>query len=127
MSRLIDADSLDSFFYSETSGTDEMIDDAVMKYPEMEIEFSDDCRALCKDIIEMCRNVIKTEPTACDMEQYNSGYAQGLERGIKQAFAMKENADGCKGCAFEQVESWQMPCDRCKRNCKDYWRSKVVK
>ena len=31
-------------------------------------------------------------------------------------------ADGCHGCAFEPMEEWEMPCSRCKRNCKDYWR-----
>ena len=66
---LISRSALDSFFYSETSGTDEMIENAVMKYPEMEMEFSDDCRALCNDIIKMCRNVIKTEPTAYSVEK----------------------------------------------------------
>ncbi len=35
-------------------------------------------------------------------------------------------ADGCCGCAFDDVEPWQMPCDRCKRNSKDYWRAKAV-
>lgn len=69
MSDLISRDNLDSFFYSETSGTDEMIEDAVMKYSDMEMNFPDDCRALCKDIIEMCRNVIRTEPTAYDLEK----------------------------------------------------------
>lgn len=31
-------------------------------------------------------------------------------------------ADGCSGCAFEHVKEWEMPCMKCKRNCKDYWR-----
>ena len=31
-------------------------------------------------------------------------------------------ADGCQGCAFKSVEEWEMPCRKCKRNCKDYWR-----
>lgn len=31
-------------------------------------------------------------------------------------------ADGCQGCAFESAEEWEMPCRKCKRNCKDYWR-----
>ena len=31
--------------------------------------------------------------------------------------------DGCKGCAFVDVEEWQDPCRMCKRNCKDYWRA----
>ncbi len=33
-------------------------------------------------------------------------------------------ADGCQGCAFEPMEEWEMPCRKCKRNCKDYWRAK---
>ena len=32
-------------------------------------------------------------------------------------------ADGCKGCAFIDVEEWEEPCRRCRRNCKDYWRA----
>ena len=30
---------------------------------------------------------------------------------------------GCVGCVFENVEEWEMPCAKCKRSCKDYWRS----
>lgn len=36
----------------------------------------------------------------------------------------KQMADGCVGCAFEDVEEWEMPCRKCKRACKDYWRAK---
>lgn len=32
-------------------------------------------------------------------------------------------ADGCSGCAFINTEEWEMPCVRCKRGCKDYWRA----
>lgn len=35
----------------------------------------------------------------------------------------KEDADGCQGCAFTNVEEWEMPCAKCKRACKDYWRA----
>ena len=31
-------------------------------------------------------------------------------------------ADGCSGCAFYDRYEWEMPCARCKRNSKDYWR-----
>lgn len=31
-------------------------------------------------------------------------------------------ADGCQGCAFYEKEEWEMPCRKCRRNCKDYWR-----
>lgn len=30
--------------------------------------------------------------------------------------------EGCQGCAYEDKEEWEMPCKRCKRNCRDYWR-----
>ena len=33
-------------------------------------------------------------------------------------------ADGCKGCAFEDKQEWELPCTICSRNCKDYWRAK---
>lgn len=59
-----------------------------------------------------------------EKEAYDRGYRQGLIIGRVDARVMKENADGCCGCAFEMTESWQMPCDRCQRNSKDYWRAK---
>lgn len=42
-----------------------------------------------------------------------------------RAAAEKEAADGCSDCAFETVEEWEMPCAKCKRNCKDYWRRRA--
>ena len=60
------------------------------------------------------------------MTKEHEAFMKGLEKGRNQAFAMKENADGCVGCAFEDVESWQPPCTMCKRNCKDYWRERMV-
>lgn len=36
------------------------------------------------------------------------------------------NADGCVSCAFEDVNEWELPCAKCARVCKDYWRSKRV-
>ena len=38
--------------------------------------------------------------------------------------AQKKLADGCTCCAFFDVEEWEMPCAKCKRNSKDYWRAK---
>ena len=53
-------------------------------------------------------------------------FIEGYEKAKRDAVMMKEDADGCVGCAFEDVESWQPPCTLCKRNHKDYWRSKKV-
>ena len=36
-------------------------------------------------------------------------------------------ADGCKDCAFEDVHEWEMPCKRCRNNCKNYWQRKADK
>lgn len=30
--------------------------------------------------------------------------------------------NGCEGCAYITTQEWEMPCAKCKRNCKDYWR-----
>ena len=43
---------------------------------------------------------------------------------IKENIEIQE-ADGCEGCAFMSVEEWEMPCCKCKRSCKDYWRRGV--
>lgn len=43
---------------------------------------------------------------------------------ILEAIVEKEKADGCQMCAFENTEEWELPCRKCKRNCKDYWRPK---
>ena len=34
-------------------------------------------------------------------------------------------ADGCVGCAFASVKEWEMPCAKCRRNTKDYWRKEA--
>lgn len=69
-----------------------------------------------------------------DCDYCNYCYSQGTFGQQKEAFNMainalekqikKENADGCVGCAFEDVEELEMPCKKCKRACKDYWRAK---
>lgn len=35
----------------------------------------------------------------------------------------KINADGCVGCKYEDVPPHFTPCDKCKRNCPDFWES----
>lgn len=61
------------------------------------------------------------------MDKYDRNLFEiGYEKGMRDAMTMKENADGCAGCAFAEKESWEMPCEKCKRNCKDYWRAKEV-
>ena len=34
-------------------------------------------------------------------------------------------SDGCTGCEFVKVNSWEMPCKACVRNARDYWRRGV--
>ena len=63
---------------------------------------------------------------AKECDAYDRGFAQGLIQGRVAAMIMKEDANGCVGCAFENVEEWELPCAKCMRNCKDYWRAKKV-
>ena len=53
-------------------------------------------------------------------------FKEGYDKGMRDAVMMREDADGCVGCAFRDRDSWEMPCDKCKRNCKDYWRVEKV-
>lgn len=53
---------------------------------------------------------------------HNGSYGDACNEAID--IIEKESADGCKDCAFETVEEWEMPCRKCKRACKDYWRAK---
>lgn len=55
-------------------------------------------------------------------EGFDEKRKKALEMGIKSL--KRDDADGCTGCAFEFVEEWEMPCVKCKRGCKDYWRGK---
>lgn len=34
----------------------------------------------------------------------------------------RETADGCTGCAYTETEEWELPCSKCRRAAKDYWR-----
>lgn len=37
---------------------------------------------------------------------------------------LKTEHDGCRGCAFEDVDEGKLPCCRCKGAYIDYWRAK---
>lgn len=41
---------------------------------------------------------------------------------LVQLWVDRQEADGCKGCAYWKTEEWEMPCAKCKRGCKDYYR-----
>ena len=51
----------------------------------------------------------------------DAAYVQGYNAGLND----NDKELGCIGCAFEDVEEWEMPCAKCKRGCKDYWRKKA--
>ncbi len=38
----------------------------------------------------------------------------------------KKEADGCAQCGFRYKGEGQMPCIKCKRNYKDYWRTRKL-
>ena len=55
-----------------------------------------------------------------EREIYITAYAEGLSHGRFGAMSMKEDADGCLGCAFEYVEeceeqtNMKKSCENCK-------------
>ena len=80
-----------------------------------------------KDFMRMVEESIGTIPNSkVAIEAFQRGCEQGLAKGKEDAFRMKENADGCVGCAFESKEPWEMPCEKCSRGNKDYWRAKCT-
>lgn len=56
------------------------------------------------------------------IELKKTDYGQGYSDGYKAGSNYREF--GCDRCAFEDVEEWEMPCAKCMRNCKDYYRHK---
>lgn len=72
--RLIDADSVKDFFFSETSGTEEIIRDLAEKHNltylnnvnENEVE------SFVKNLLKVVQNVIDTEPIAYDVDKVKS-------------------------------------------------------
>lgn len=76
--RLIDADELKDFFFSETSGTEETIRDLMMQH---NLDYANDVNEdevmdFAKELLKKVRNVIDTEPTAYDIDKV----VEGLER-----------------------------------------------
>lgn len=68
MTNLINVDNLCDFFYSEESGTDEFINELIMNYSELDMNYHDDCVSLCDDLIEGIINIIKTEQIIFDLD-----------------------------------------------------------
>lgn len=71
MGRLIDADSVKDFFFSETSGTEETIRDLAEKHNLTYLNDvnEDEVMSFSKDLLEAVQNVIETEPTAYDPDK----------------------------------------------------------
>lgn len=58
-----------------------------------------------------------------DDELFSSGYLLAVEKMKSYINLLEENEDaGCIGCKFVDVNEWELPCCKCKRGCKDYWR-----
>ena len=63
MARVIDANELEMFPYSEGAGTEEQIADWIEQAGLSEEDTADRARLLCWKVIEGCINVVKTQPT----------------------------------------------------------------
>lgn len=54
---------------------------------------------------------------------YRGSIAEKLHTMVEKEFFM-DCVQQCHGCAYEDTEEWKMPCCKCKRACKDYYRGK---
>ena len=43
---------------------------------------------------------------------------------FRKAWDEARKADACTSCAFFDCDPWEMPCRKCRRNSKDYYRPK---
>lgn len=71
MGKLIDADHVKAFFFSETSGTEDVIRDLMDTHG---LDYANDINeevimAFAKDLLKAVQSVIDTEPTACDPDK----------------------------------------------------------
>lgn len=108
MGRLIDADSVKDFFFSETSGTEETIRDLAEKHNLTYLNDvnEDEVMSFAKDLLEAVQNVIETETTAYDpdkvVNQLNDKFRvvrtdDDLEwnRAMDEAITIVKGSDAC--------------------------------
>ena len=81
MARMIDADELEMFPYSEGAGTEEQIADWIEQAGLSEEDTADRARLLCWKVIEGCINVVKTQPTLTPPNEWVSVYDRLPEPG----------------------------------------------
>jgi uncharacterized paraquat-inducible protein A len=76
--------------------------------------------------IETIERLVELEYLLEVMNKAEKGLWDNTLRAMDEAVnaIRREDADSCTDCKFETKEEWEPPCDRCKRNCKDYWREK---
>lgn len=89
MRRLIDADELSDFFFSETSGTEEIIHDLMQKH---ELNYAngvneDAVMDFAIDLLKGAQNVIDTQPTAYDPDKV----VEQLEKEFKKYYGENWN------------------------------------
>lgn len=70
--RLIDADNLENFAHEEVFGTEDMIQGWIEECnfgDDIKIDYEDELTELCWKVLEGCMNIIRTEPTAYDVDK----------------------------------------------------------
>lgn len=105
MGRLIDAEKLKNFFFSETSGTEDIIRDLMDAHGLDYVNDIDEdaVMAFAEDLLKAVKNVIDTEPTAYDPDKV----VEQLEADKRHTF------DGCinKRYAIEIVKGGGVDAD----------------
>lgn len=112
MGRLINVDHVKDFFFSETSGTEDVIQDLMDTHG---LDYANDINeevimAFAKDLLKAVQNVIDTEPTAYDPDKvveqlenerkfWENAYDSNL--GKEKARSYEHAIEIVKGCGVD--------------------------
>lgn len=87
-----------------------------MRNGMLEPSDADDLRNIYK---KFDMNGILKEP----LSTYEMILIFSISKWIERYFGNYET--GCAACVYADKEEWEMPCVKCSRRCKDYWRNGV--
>ena len=72
------------------------------------------------DLVERAAVIEIIANSGNDLEYYAEN--NELQDEIRRLPSATRQTDSCENCVFIKTEEWEMPCAKCRRMCRDYWR-----
>lgn len=104
--RLIDADKLENYAYEPEFGIKDEIENWVdeINIPvNLKVEYEEELRELCWKVLKSCMNVIKTEPTAYDVDKVVERMEALRQNEIKIICKPKSHIEEMQACRAHNV------------------------